>query len=84
MAKARLSRRLSSVIIPNSASAWAAYQQGDVQGIGDVTSDILPDVLKASGLSIYTARQPEMSMILFNLNNSDVAFCRIKMFGEPC
>jgi peptide/nickel transport system substrate-binding protein len=63
---------------PDSASAWAAYQQGDVQGIGDVTSDILPDVLKASGLSIYTARQPEMSMILFNLNNSDVTFLQDK------
>jgi peptide/nickel transport system substrate-binding protein len=63
---------------PDAAAAFAAYQQGEVQGIGNVTSDILPDVLKTSDLSIYTARQPEITMVLFNLNNSDVSFFQNK------
>ena len=63
---------------PTSSEAFAAYQQGDVQGIGDVTADILPNVMKTPDLSLYTARQPEITMILFNLNNNDVSFLQNK------
>lgn len=38
------------------AAALQAYRQGDVQGIGSVTADILGDVLAEPNLSIYTGR----------------------------
>jgi peptide/nickel transport system substrate-binding protein len=59
---------------PDSAAALSAYQAGDIAGIGDVTADILPDVLKESDLSIYTTRLPAMSMVLMNLGDDQVKF----------
>jgi peptide/nickel transport system substrate-binding protein len=59
---------------PDSTAAFAAYQAGDISGIGDVTSDILPKVLKEDGLSIYTTRLPVMTMILMNLGDDQVKF----------
>jgi peptide/nickel transport system substrate-binding protein len=59
---------------PDSAAAFAAYKAGDISGIGDVTLDILPEVLKEDGLNIYTTRLPVMSMILMNLGDDQVKF----------
>lgn len=59
---------------PDSAAAFAAYQAGDISGIGDVTSDILPEVLKVEGLNIYTTRLPVMTMILMNLGDDQLKF----------
>ncbi len=59
---------------PDAKASYAAYQAGEIGGIGDVSADILPDVLKENGLSIYTARLPVMTMILMNLDNPDVKF----------
>jgi peptide/nickel transport system substrate-binding protein len=59
---------------PDSTTAFEAYQAGDISGIGDVTSDILPKVLKEDGLSIYTTRLPVMTMILMNLGDDQVKF----------
>ncbi len=59
---------------PDSAAIFSAYQAGEISGIGDVTTDILPNVLKEEGLSIYTARLPVMSMILMNLGDDQVKF----------
>jgi peptide/nickel transport system substrate-binding protein len=59
---------------PDGASALQAYRDGLVQGIGQVTPDILADVLAEPQLGIYTARKPELSLILFNLKNQEVPF----------
>jgi peptide/nickel transport system substrate-binding protein len=58
----------------DSPAAYAAYQAGEISGIGDVTPEILPEVLKEEGLSIYTTRLPVMSMILMNLGDDQVKF----------
>jgi peptide/nickel transport system substrate-binding protein len=55
-------------------SAYADYQEGVVQGISEVSQDILPEVLGNSGLSLYSPIEPKISIILFNLDNSDVSF----------
>ena len=34
---------------PDAPAAYSAYQAGEIAGIGDVTSDILPEVLKEEG-----------------------------------
>ena len=59
---------------PDSSAAYAAYLAGEIGGIGNVTSDILPKVLTEEGLSLYTTRLPEMTMILLNLDNPEVKF----------
>jgi len=52
---------------PDSLSAMDAYKNGEVQGIGTVTGDILSPVLAETELSVFSARKPELGMVLFNL-----------------
>jgi peptide/nickel transport system substrate-binding protein len=58
----------------DSESAFAAYQAGDVQGIGNVSQELLPDALANPNLMLYTSRLPRITMVYLNLNNSDVPF----------
>ncbi len=62
----------------DAQAALQAYQAGQVQGIGNVTQDILPDVLKEAKLAVYSARKPELSMVMFNLNDKEVPFLQDK------
>ena len=59
---------------PTSAAAFDAYKQGDVLSVSQITTDVLSGALEEPNLSVYTSRLPQMSMILLNLNNSEVAF----------
>jgi len=61
---------------PDSASAYLAYQDGTVQGISQVTTDLLPTVLADTGLAVYSARLPELSIILFNHNDPQATFLK--------
>lgn len=63
---------------PDEDAALQAFSDGEVQGLGQVTWETLPDVLAESGLALYTARQPRLAMVLFNLKNQDVAFLQDK------
>lgn len=59
---------------PNAQAAWNAYQEGEVLGIGQVTTDILPGALQDETLALYTVRQPQISMVFFNHNSEDAPF----------
>ncbi len=59
---------------PTSAAALDAYKQEQVLAISELTPDVLPQALTDPTLNIYTGRLPELSMILFNLNNPEVPF----------
>jgi len=59
---------------PDSEAALAAYQRGEVEGIGDVHESILSAVLSEPGLSIFTARKPLMTITYLNLDNPEVGF----------
>ncbi len=59
---------------PDSFSAYAAYKDGLVQGISQVTPDVLEDVLKDPDLSLYTSRLPQLTMVLFNLKEGQTPF----------
>jgi len=59
---------------PDSQSAYQAYQNGYVQGISNVTNDVLPKVLVDSNLNLFSSRLPKISMVLFNLNDTSVQF----------
>jgi peptide/nickel transport system substrate-binding protein len=58
----------------SSEDALAAYQDGIVEGIGDVDSSILDAVLAEPDLSIYTAREPLLTITYLNLDNPEVGF----------
>ena len=58
----------------SAPEAMDAYQQGEVLGISEITLQTLDKALAQENLSLYTSRRPEMSMVLFNLNNGEVPF----------
>lgn len=59
---------------PDGASVLQAYRNEEVLGISHITPDILTDALKEPNLAIYTGRLPELSMVLFNLDNPETTF----------
>ena len=59
---------------PDSKTAYEAFQEGEVLGVSDLTSDILPGALSDPNLSVYTSPLPQMSIILLNLNSSQVGY----------
>ncbi len=59
---------------PTAADALAAYQDGIVEGIGDVDETILDDVLAEPDLAVYTAREPLLTMVYLNLDDPEVNF----------
>jgi peptide/nickel transport system substrate-binding protein len=59
---------------PTSADALEAYRQGEVLSVSQITADVLGAALEEPNLALYTSRMPRMSMVLFNLNNPEVAF----------
>ena len=63
---------------PDAKTALEAYQQGEVTGLSQIPLEILDSGLAEQNLSIYSSRLPELSMVLFNLNNSEVAFLQEK------
>ena len=72
---------------PDSKSAYEAYKQGEVLGVSQLSSDVLPQALEDVNLSVYTSQLPQMSIILLNINNNEVQFLqnanirRALMFG---
>ena len=65
---------------PNSDAAFEAYLQGEVEGLGEVHSAILDEVLEEPNLSIYTARKPLLTMVYLNLDNPEVEFLQTPEF----
>ena len=61
---------------PDEASAWKAYRDGKVQGISQVSGDVLQGALAAQNLSVYTARKPELYLVLFNHKDPQATFLR--------
>ena len=59
---------------PDSASALAAFQAGETQGVSQITADVLPAALKDADLNLYTARLPQLSLIFLNLKNPETPF----------
>jgi peptide/nickel transport system substrate-binding protein len=59
---------------PDEVLALDAYRAGEIQGISQISPDILPEALKEENLNLYTGRLPELSMIFFNLDNPKVPF----------
>ncbi len=59
---------------PTPEAALAAYRNGEVEGLGDVHPSVLNDVLTEPQLSIYTSREPLLTIVYLNLDNPAVEF----------
>ena len=59
---------------PDSQTAWESYSAGEIQGIGEVTPEILGSALQDPGINLYTSRLPQMTLVLLNLENPEVPF----------
>lgn len=58
----------------DASSAFQAYQDGYVQGISEVTGEILPQVLQDADISLYSIRKPQIGMVFLNLDSDAVSF----------
>ncbi len=63
---------------PDAQSAYRAFQEGLVQGISEVPTELLQEALLDKNLNIYTGRLPRISLVLLNLDDVGVPF-----FQEP-
>jgi peptide/nickel transport system substrate-binding protein len=59
---------------PSSEEALEAYRRGEVMGISRISVNALEGALEEPRLNLYTGRLPELSMIFFNLDNTEVEF----------
>lgn len=55
-------------------TAFNAYLQGNINGIGELNESVIIDALQNPGLSVYSMVKPEITMVLFNLNNDNLPF----------
>ena len=60
--------------VDSSQEGLQEYRDGKVQGISSIDQQTLPEVLIEPKLSLFTARKPELMMVLFNLNDQQVSF----------
>jgi peptide/nickel transport system substrate-binding protein len=67
---------------PNAQLALEAYKQGEVEGIGNVHKSILNEVLREPRLSLFTMREPLLSMVYLNLDNPEVGFLQNPEFRQ--
>ncbi|TFG48108.1 MAG: peptide ABC transporter substrate-binding protein, partial [Anaerolineales bacterium] len=61
--------QVAFVYYPDSQAVWDAYLAGEIQGIGEVTTEILEDALADEKLKLHTSRLPQMTLVFFNLDN---------------
>lgn len=54
--------------------ALAAYQNGEISGISQINSSGLSAFIDEVDLNAYTSRLPELSILLFNLDNEALLF----------
>ncbi|OGO60466.1 MAG: hypothetical protein A2032_01540 [Chloroflexi bacterium RBG_19FT_COMBO_49_13] len=59
---------------PDVGTAYSAYKAGEIDGLSDVTQEILNEVLNEQGLNLYTTRLPAMTLLLLNLDSPQVTF----------
>ncbi len=59
---------------PDAKTAFAAFEEGEVLGVGELTPDMLTAALTDPNLSVYTSQLPQMSIVLLNLNNNEVKY----------
>jgi peptide/nickel transport system substrate-binding protein len=70
--------RFEFLLYPDQASAYQAYQDGEVLGLQRVDLPVLSGVLADPGLNLYSTRLPRLGMVFLNLNNPEKTFLNDK------
>jgi peptide/nickel transport system substrate-binding protein len=63
---------------PSVEAALSAYKAGEVLGVSQITSDVLPSALAETSLSFYSSRLPRLTLILLNLGEKQLPFFQDK------
>lgn len=59
---------------PNAQAAQDAYTAEEIDGINQITTEILPQALKEPDFNLYTGRFPVLSLVYLNLDSPQVLF----------
>ncbi len=59
---------------PSEVAAWEAYGQGEVQGLGSISQQLLPEVLASPDLNLHTARLPRVGIVFLNIKHPEKTF----------
>ena len=59
---------------PDSPSAFAAYKEGEVMGISEITADVLDSALKETDLNLFTGRRSRLNLVFLNLDIPTLPF----------
>ncbi len=62
----------------DSEAAFEAYQSGSVQGLARVPEPLLPEAMALQDLNLYTAYQPQTTIVFLNLRDETLPFFREK------
>ncbi len=62
------------LFLPDGPTAVQAYLDGAIMGISSISADVLMTALDSPAINLYTARLPQLSLVLLNLDNPDVPF----------
>lgn len=62
------------VYYEDEESAWQAYEDGIVQGVSEITSEHLDQVLIKDDVSLFASRIPEFTIIFLNLESPTAPF----------
>jgi len=59
---------------PEAGSALSAYTSGEALGISQISTEILPEVLKEAKMKLYTGEEPRLTLVYLNLDSSGQPF----------
>lgn len=59
---------------PDASDLLAAYERGEILGLGQVVPAMIPDVQEIPTLSLYSARLARQTLVLFNLADEALPF----------
>jgi peptide/nickel transport system substrate-binding protein len=60
----------------DAASAMDAFEQGQVKGVSQIPTELLPRALQNENLSLFTGRLPKLTLVYLNLDSKDLPFFR--------
>jgi peptide/nickel transport system substrate-binding protein len=61
---------------PSADAALQAYQQGDVNAVGGIPTDLLASAQQFPDLSLYSAVAPRVGVLIYNWKRDDIRFVR--------
>src|SRR3990170_4484798 len=74
--------RIEFRFFADSQAALQAFRDGTVDGIGNVTNEILEAVLAEPGLNLYSARAPQTATVFLNYRSTEKPFLAQKEFRQ--